>query len=87
MERDFEKLLNQENLRERRKIKTDKRETDVGDICEKKIRDVLRKMKKGKAQGSDDIASVEVWIDLGTKGVKFLVNLFNRVLRGEKIPN
>ena len=46
----------------------------------------LRKMKKGKAQGPDDIP-VEAWIALGNKGVEFLVNFFNRLLRGEKMPD
>ena len=43
-------------------------------------------MKKGKAQGPDDI-SEEMWIALGTKGVQFLANLFNRLLGGEKMLN
>ena len=43
-------------------------------------------MKKGKAQRPDDIP-VEAWIALGNKGVKFLVNFFNRLLRGEKMPD
>ena len=43
-------------------------------------------MKKGKAQGPDDIP-VEAWIALGNKGVEFLVNIFNRLLRGEKMPD
>ena len=43
-------------------------------------------MKKGKGQGPDDIP-VEAWIALGNKGVEFLVNFFNRLLRGEKIPD
>ena len=43
-------------------------------------------MKKGKAQGPDDIP-VEAWIALGNKGVEFLVNFFNRLLRGEKMPD
>ena len=30
---------------------------------------------------------VEAWIALGSKGVEFLVNFFNRLLRGEKIPD
>ena len=30
---------------------------------------------------------VEAWISLGNKGVKFLVNFFNRLLRGEKMPD
>ena len=43
-------------------------------------------MKKGKAQGPDDIP-VEPWIALGNKGVEFLVNFFNRLLQGEKMPD
>ena len=42
-------------------------------------------MKKGKAQGPDDIP-VEAWIGLGNKNVEFLVNFFNRILR-ERMPN
>ena len=45
-----------------------------------------KKMKKGKAQGPDDIP-VEAWIALGNKGVEFLVNFFNRLLRGKKMPD
>ena len=37
---------------------------------------MLRKTKKGKAQGPDDIP-VEVWIAEGTKGVKFLLQTFS----------
>ena len=43
-------------------------------------------MKKGKVQGPDDIP-VEAWIALGNKGVQFLENFFNRLLRGEKMPD
>ena len=38
----FENLLNQENHRERRKIKTDKRERDISNIS---VEEILRKMK------------------------------------------
>ena len=55
----FEKLLHQENPRERRKIRTEKKKRDVGNVSMEEIRNVLRKMKKGTAQGPDDI-SVEV---------------------------
>ena len=41
---------------------------------------------KEKAQGPDDIL-VEAWIALGNKGVEFLVNFFNRLLGGEKMPD
>ena len=43
-------------------------------------------MKKGKAQGPDDIP-MEAWIALGNKGVEFLVKFFNRLLQGEKMPD
>ena len=57
------------------------------DISGKEVRTGLRKIKKGKTQGPDDIP-VKVWIDLvWNKGVEFLVNFFNRLLQGEKIPD
>ena len=65
-------------------MKTEETKRDVEDISVEEIRTGLRKMKKGKAQGPDDIP-VEVWIALGNKGVEFLVNFFNRLLRGEKM--
>ena len=82
----FDNLLNQENHRERRKMRTEERERDMEDISEKEVRTGLRKMKKRKAQGPDDIP-VEVWITLGNKGVNFLVNFFNRLLQREKMPD
>ena len=44
----FDNLLHQQNSRERR-------EKDVEDISGEKLRTGLRKIKKGKALGSDDI--------------------------------
>ena len=82
----FDNLLNQENPRERREMRTEERERDVEDISGEEVRTGLKKMKKGKAQGLDDIP-VEVWIPLGNKGVEFLVNFFNRLLQGEKVPD
>ena len=51
----FNNLLNHENPRERRKTRTEERERDVEDISGEEVRTGLRKMKKGKAQGLDDI--------------------------------
>ena len=67
-------------------MKTEERERDVEDIFEEEVRTGFRKMKKRKAQGPGDIP-VEAWIAVGNKGVKFLANFFNRLLRGEKIPD
>ena len=82
----FDDLLNQENPRERREIRTEETKRDVEDISVEEVKTGLRKMKKGKAQGPDDIP-VDVWIALGNKGVEFLVNFFNRLLQGEKMPD
>ena len=82
----FDNLLNQEKPRERREMRTEETKSDVEDISVEEVRTGLRKMKKGKAQGPDDIP-VEVWIPLGNKGVEFFVNFFNRLLRGEKMPD
>ena len=82
----FDYLLNQENPRERRKIRAEDRERNVENISGKDVRTGLRKMKKGKALGSDGM-SLEAWVALGNKNLEFLVNFFNRILRGEKMPN
>ena len=81
----FDDLLNQENPRERREMRTEETKRDVEDISVE-VRTGLRKMKNGKAQGPDDIP-VEVWIALGNNDVEFLVNFFNRLLQGEKMPD
>ena len=66
----FDKLLNHENPRERRETRTEGRERDVEDFSEEEVRTELRKMKKGKAQGPDDIP-VEAWIALSNKDGNF----------------
>ena len=81
----FDNLLNQENPKKRRETRTEGRERDVEDISEE-VRTGLRKMKKRKAQGPDDLP-VEAWNALDNKGVEFLVNFFNRLLQGEKMPD
>ena len=51
----FDNLLNQENPRERKKMITEETKWDMEDISEEEVRTGLRTMKKGKAQGPDDI--------------------------------
>ena len=79
-------MLNQENPREKREMRTEERERDVEDISGEKVRSGLRKIKKGKAQEFDDLP-MEAWIALENKGVEFLVNFFNRLQRGKKMPD
>ena len=82
----WKEYFDHENPSERRETRTEGRERDVEDISEDEVRTGLRKMKKGKAQGRDDIP-VQAWFALGNKGVEFLVNFCNRLLRGEKMPD
>ena len=79
----FDNLLNDKNPRE---SKRNENRRGRGRYLWRRIRTGLRKMKKGKAQGPNDIP-VEAWFALGNKGVEFLVNFFNRLLRGEKMPD
>ena len=60
----FDNLFNQESPRERREMTTEERERDVEDISGEEVRTRLRKMKKRKARGPDDIP-VEAWTALG----------------------
>ena len=66
----FDNLHNQENPKERREMRTEGRERDIEDISGEEVRTGLRKMKKGKAQGPDDIP-VETWIALGQRFPSF----------------
>ena len=64
----FDNLLNEENPRKGREMKTEDKERDVEDTSGEEVKTGLRKMKKGKDQGLDDIP-VEAWIALGKCGV------------------
>jgi hypothetical protein len=43
-------------------------------------------MKMGNAVGLDEIP-IEVWKCLGDVGIYWLTNFFNKILRGNKMPN
>ena len=75
----FDNLLNHEIPRERRETRTEGRERDVEDISREEVRTGLRKIKKGKAQGLNDIP-VEAWIALGNKCLKFFSELLQHTL-------
>ena len=79
----FDNLLNQENPRERRETRTEGRERDVKDISGEEVRTGLKKMKKGNAQGPDDIP-VKAWIALGNKGVEFFYEFLQQILAGRE---
>ena len=59
---------------------------EVEEITEEEVKTALKKMKKGKARGPDDIP-VEVWLILGDVGIGFLTKLMNSLLKGERMPD
>ncbi|KAK3572428.1 hypothetical protein QTP86_032647 [Hemibagrus guttatus] len=81
----FEKLMNEENEREKRVEGVNSVEQKVDKIRKDEVRKALKRMKSGKAVGPDDIP-VEVWKCMGEAAVEFLTSLFNRVLESERMP-
>lgn len=58
---------------------------EVAEITKDEVRKALKRMKMGKAVGSDDIP-VEVWRCRGEVTVEFLTKFFNETLKTEKMP-
>jgi len=56
-----------------------------GHITKEEIKEALKKMNNGKAEGSDQILMV-VWKCLGEEGLKWLTKLFNVIFRTAKMP-
>ena len=80
----FEKLMNEENNRDPRTEEPEVNE-EVNCVSREEIKNAVRRMKKGKAVGPDELP-VEVWKCMGEMGIKFLTRLFNRLLMGERMP-
>ncbi|KAK3549270.1 hypothetical protein QTP70_034481 [Hemibagrus guttatus] len=69
----FEELMKEENEREKRVEGVNSVEQKVDKIRKDEVRKALKRMKRGKAVGPDDIP-VEVWKCLGEAAVEFLTN-------------
>jgi len=54
-------------------------------ISRDEIKEALKRMPNGKAEGPDRIP-VEVWKFLGEKGLEWLTELFNVILRTSRMP-
>ena len=80
----FEKLMNEENNRDFRTEETEVVNEEVNCVSREEVKNALRRMKKGKAAGPDELP-VEIWKCMGKMGIKFLTRLFNRLLMGEQI--
>ena len=81
----FEKLINEENNRDPRTEEAEVVNEEVNCVSREEVKNALRRMKKGKAVGPDELP-VEVWKCMGKMGIKFLTRLFNRLLMGELMP-
>ena len=75
----FEKLMNEENNREPRTEEPEVVNKDVNCVSREEVNNALKRMKKGKAAGPDELP-IEVWKCMGEMGIKFLTRLFNRLL-------
>lgn len=57
----------------------------VEEITMEEVENALRKMKKGRATGPDNIPT-EVWLKCGIVGHEFLTILFNKMLKNDSMP-
>ena len=77
--------MNEENNRDTRTEEPEVVNEEVNCVSRQEVKNALRRMKKGKAVGPDELP-VEVWKCMGEMGIKFLTRLFNRLLMGERMP-
>ena len=81
----FEKLMNEESNREPKTEDVEVVNKEVNCVRREKVKNALRRMKKDKAVGPDELP-VEVWKCMGEMRITFLTRLFNRLLMGEQMP-
>ena len=81
----FEKLINDKNDREPRKEEAKVVNEGVNCVSKEEVKNALRRMKKGKAVGPDEL-TIEVWKCVGEMEIKFLIRLFNKLLVGKRMP-
>ena len=73
----FEKLMNEKNNRDPRTEEAEVVNEEINGVSREEVKNTLRKMKKGKAVGPDELP-VEVRKCMGEMETKFLTKLFNR---------
>ncbi|KAL5153826.1 LINE-1 retrotransposable element ORF2 protein [Glycine soja] len=54
-------------------------------IQKQEVKEALKRMSNGKAVGPDNIP-IEVWKTLGDRGLKWLTELFNEIMRSKHMP-
>ena len=80
----FEKLMNEENKKEPRTEEAEVVNEKVNCVSRKEVKNALRRMKNGKAVGSNELP-VEVWKCMEEMGIKVLTRLSKKLLLGERI--
>jgi hypothetical protein len=81
----YENLMNIENPRETRQVEVEVSHQDVESVSNEEVRNAMRKMKKGKAVGPDQIP-VEAWRCMGEMAVGWFTKIFNDILKGDSMP-
>ena len=77
--------MNKKNDRDPRTEESEVVNEEVNCVSSKEVKNALRRMKKGKAVGPDELP-IEVWKCMKEMGIKCLIRLFNRLLMGERMP-
>ena len=72
-------------MRERRENAGERVNLEVEKISKEEVSENMKRMKNGKAVGSDDIP-VEVWKCLGEIALEFPTKLYNRTMESERMP-
>ena len=80
----FEKLINEENNRDSRTEEAEVVNKEVNCVGREEVKNALRRMKKGKAVGPNELP-VEVWKCMEEIRIKFFTRLFNRLLVSERM--
>ena len=81
----FKKMIKEENNREPRTEEAEVVNKEVNCVSREEIKNPVRRMKKGKAVGPDELP-VKVWKCMGKMEIEFFTRLFNRLLMGERMP-
>ena len=81
----FKQLMKVENDRKERVVEQGE-ETAIEEIKEEEVAAAMKRMKRGKAVGPDNIP-VEAWKVLGWLGVEILTDIFAKIMETEKIPD
>ena len=77
----FEKLMNEENNREPRTEEAEVVNEEVNCVSREEVKNALRRMKKGKAVGPDELP-VEVWKCMREMGIEFFDQTVQQTING-----